>query len=82
MQILRAQAQNLREVAPRRLQLELALRARAASNLLLTPQTMSQSEDTAQLAHYDYDRDDALPRWWRAIFWGAIVVAAGSYVWL
>ena len=42
------------------------------------------SDEPALLAHsYDGIReyDNPLPGWWRAIFWGSIVFAAGYYVW-
>jgi hypothetical protein len=39
---------------------------------------MSQPDNPTD---HDQDREQPLPGWWRAIFWGTIVAAAGSYVW-
>jgi len=44
-----------------------------------------QSHDTAPLMDHVYDGireyDNPLPGWWRAVFWGSIVFAAGYWVW-
>lgn len=45
----------------------------------------TKSADDARLIDHSYDGireyDNPLPGWWRAMFWGAIVFAAGYWVW-
>jgi cytochrome c oxidase cbb3-type subunit 3 len=49
------------------------------------PQKSTTTSDAGPLMDHAYDGireyDNPLPGWWRAIFWGSIVFAAGYWVW-
>ena len=46
---------------------------------------MSDDKKDLPIEDHDYDGirelDNPLPGWWRAMFWGTIVFAAGYFVW-
>lgn len=50
-----------------------------------TTTVLEQAVDEQRLLAHSYDGireyDNPLPGWWRAIFWGSIVFAAGYFVW-
>src|SRR5512146_2685246 len=50
-----------------------------------TETTGASRIDESRLMDHSYDGiqeyDNPLPGWWRAIFWGSIVFAAGYWVW-
>ena len=56
-----------------------------ADEVLAETKTTEASPDDARLMEHAYDGireyDNPLPGWWRAIFWGSIVFAAGYWVW-
>lgn len=48
------------------------------------PDTLRPADDAPLMAHsYDgiHEYDNPLPGWWRGLFWGSIVFAAGYWVW-
>ncbi len=49
------------------------------------PEKSTSTSDAGPLLDHAYDGireyDNPLPGWWRAIFWGSIVFAAGYFVW-
>ena len=51
----------------------------------VVPEKTEAPVDDARLMEHAYDGireyDNPLPGWWRAIFWGTIVFAAGYWVW-
>lgn len=51
----------------------------------VTTTEVPEAEDEARLMTHSYDGireyDNPLPGWWRAIFWGSIVFAAGYFIW-
>lgn len=51
----------------------------------VTTTEVPEAQDEARLMSHSYDGireyDNPLPGWWRAIFWGSIVFAAGYFIW-
>ena len=56
-----------------------------ATNVTTTDVPEAANPDDARLMAHSYDGireyDNPLPGWWRAIFWGSIVFAAGYFIW-
>jgi cytochrome c oxidase cbb3-type subunit 3 len=54
----------------------------ATADQVVVPEKMA---DAAPMLEHAYDGireyDNPLPGWWRAVFWGTIVFAAGYYIW-
>jgi cytochrome c oxidase cbb3-type subunit III len=56
-----------------------------ATNVTTADVSADIDPDEARLMAHSYDGireyDNPLPGWWRAIFWGSIVFAAGYFIW-